>query len=120
MDITKLLANIASQNINVKKDTMSTKGFPTRTNRAALGDIGNKVSNMTIDPTKKSGIIKKEILQKSKFVKKEQELETIQDKEPVVVELIPSLKMPTEPIVTVDPMDISEDKPEAFSKAMCP
>nr|ADP06655.1 cyclin B [Haliotis diversicolor supertexta] len=103
------------------------------THRAALGDIGNKVFKMTIDASKKP--VKKEIiqaakgrtLQKNKATSslKSADIEIYRDKEPaVIVEVLPTFKTePTlpecEPVLSAPaPMDISDDKPDAFSRAL--
>nr|P24862.1 RecName: Full=G2/mitotic-specific cyclin-B [Patella vulgata]CAA41255.1 cyclin B [Patella vulgata] len=119
----------ASQKLAVKKGDamMSSKGISNRSNRSALGDIGNKVSNMTIDPTKKAlglPVIKKEIIQKSKFTRSKTTVSEsdilLQEKESACCSRAYTIfKDAIEPIVsTVDLMDISEDKPDAFSKVL--
>lgn len=126
--------------------------------RFALGDIGNigaKVSSLTLDPHKKSGAIKKEILGQQPAITRQKTItrralaqavtmappaapavmaatslsslstsvkatalktEVYCDfKEPaVIVEPVPASVMP------VAPMDISEDRADAFSRAMVP
>ncbi|XP_070176605.1 G2/mitotic-specific cyclin-B-like isoform X2 [Littorina saxatilis] len=126
--------------------------------RFALGDIGNigaKVSSLTLDPLKKNGAIKKEILGQQPAITRQKTItrralaqavtmappaapavtaatslsslstsvkatalktEVYCDfKEPaVIVEPVPASVMP------VAPMDISEDRADAFSRALVP
>ncbi|XP_046377970.1 G2/mitotic-specific cyclin-B-like [Haliotis cracherodii] len=111
---------------------IASKTMTRAAHRAALGDIGNKVSKMTIDASKKP--IKKEIiqaakgrtLQKNKATSslKSADIEIYRDKEPaVIVEVLPTFKteltLPEcEPVSAPAPMDISDDKPDAFSRAL--
>ncbi|XP_041369719.1 G2/mitotic-specific cyclin-B-like [Gigantopelta aegis] len=97
--------------------TIISKTIMTRNgHRAALGDIGNKVSKMTIDPGKQ--VVKKEMvqpftrLQKSKIKLSARTVD--REETAVVVELVPSVDV----IQVADPMDISVDKSDAFSKAL--
>ncbi|KAL5005039.1 hypothetical protein ScPMuIL_018495 [Solemya velum] len=96
--------------------------------KISSGDIGNKVSAITLDPSKKA--VKKEILQpvgKPKaFVKTKatSSLKSLVDQDtdnvfakPDVVPVKSASQTISQSTVPA-PMDISEDKPEAFSKAL--
>lgn len=100
--------------------------------RLALGDIGNRVSAVTIDGNnKKPAAIKKEIihpvskpkLQKSKAtssLKLPEVPEHEQQQQTNVEIVIPSIASTriTETTVPTYSMDISDDRPDAFSKAL--
>lgn len=110
--------------------------------RNALGDIGNKVSAITISDHVKKGPVKKEIVQltsqqqkaltKSKATSSLRafaEEQAVQPKEHVAFHFIepaaPALPKSTVPTATVHPqqlapapMDVSESGPESFSKAL--
>ncbi|XP_022334775.2 G2/mitotic-specific cyclin-B-like isoform X1 [Crassostrea virginica] len=101
--------------------------------RSALGtidNIGHKVSAITIDPSKKTNAIKKEILQQQQVVTrqklgKSKGTSSLKD-------LVESQTKTQEPSIEAgknvsktdihlghpESMDISEDKPDAFSKAL--
>ncbi|XP_069137940.1 G2/mitotic-specific cyclin-B-like [Argopecten irradians] len=163
-------ANVLQQNLKIaiNKENPDLKALTTKTiglgqvarpvshagQRSALGDIRNKVSAISIDPTKKQTAIKKEIVQLSNKLQPQQSLvlnktkatsslksliETQTDyanhvhldaEEPVHIKPEPKIpdllrSMPSQPStvslvppVKTECMDISEDKPEAFSKAL--
>ncbi|XP_048736661.1 G2/mitotic-specific cyclin-B-like [Ostrea edulis] len=100
--------------------------------RSALGtidNIGHKVSAITIDPSKKTNAIKKEILQQQQIVTRQKmgkskatsSLKDLVESETKVEPSVEAVKnVPKTEILLGPPesMDISEDKPEAFSKAL--
>ncbi|XP_060083337.1 G2/mitotic-specific cyclin-B-like [Ylistrum balloti] len=163
------IANMLQQNVKIaiNKENPDLKALTTKTNgvglvarpvshagqRSALGDIRNKVSAISIDPSKKQTAIKKEIVQLSNKLQSQQSLvlnktkatsslkslietqtdyanvhldaeEPVHKPEPKIPEVLRS--MPSQPsTVSLLPvasvpecMDISDDKPEAFSKAL--
>lgn len=100
--------------------------------RSALGtidNIGHKVSAITIDPSKKTNAIKKEILQQQQIVTRQKlckakatsSLKDLVETETKSEPSIEAVKNVTKTDILLghpESMDISEDKPVAFSKAL--